>query len=78
LVHQETGYEIDLESVNTSAQMLDWIFQVTAKTWHTDEDTAGLIAAFRDLFDPQANLCSCGMSYKINPKKLLDKKIGTR
>lgn len=60
LVHSPTGYEIDLEEIDTSAQMLDWIFQVQNKTWATPDVLYGLLAAFRTVMNPQANYCSMG------------------
>jgi hypothetical protein len=54
----ENGYEIDVETWTTSAQVLDWIFQIHAKGW---EDAApALLDAMEDIIDPQANLCSFG------------------
>jgi hypothetical protein len=66
------GYEIDLEEICTSAVMLDWIFQlIGAKTWMTVQDGADLIQAFREIFHPQANLCSWGGSLKIDAPRFL-------
>lgn len=68
------GYEIDLERIHSSAEMLDWIFQVLHKIWCTPETTKGLLDAFDALFDPQANLCSMGHSKTINPTAHLRQK----
>ena|ERR1035441_292826 len=64
-------YYVDLETIRDSASMLDWIFQFRTLAAATDEDTANLLAAFRDTLDPQANLCSSKISKTINPRKIL-------
>ena len=68
-------YEIDLETIRDSAEMLDWIFQLEHKTWATERDLADLLSALDDIFNPQANLCSVGKSKTIEPMKFLRKRI---
>lgn len=55
-------YFVDLERMNTSAAVLDWIFQLQKKSWTSVDDIGHLIAALQDIFDPQARLCSFGCS----------------
>jgi hypothetical protein len=50
-------YYIDLDRMATSAQCLDWIFQVAFKTWMTDHDRTCLLAAIDKKVDPQSRLC---------------------
>ena len=59
-----TRYEIDLEQITSSAKMLDVIFQVQRKSWG-GPNVASLLEAFDVIFQPQANLCSCGASKEI-------------
>jgi hypothetical protein len=59
--HRSGFYEIDLEDMRTSAETLDWIFQVAMKSWATPDIVASLITAIDELIAPQANLCSCGV-----------------
>src|SRR5262245_30516631 len=54
------SYEIDLEALNSSARMLDIIFQVKSKTWCSGADAGHLLEALRWLLNPQGNLCSFG------------------
>lgn len=61
VVHQ-CGYEIDMERWNTSAQVLDWIFQIHDKPWADNHTIRGLLDAISDAVNPQANLCSGGKS----------------
>jgi len=53
-------YEIDLARCNSSSEILDWIIQVSRKTWATTATVGSLVKAFDDLFDLQANVCSWG------------------
>ena len=53
-------YEVDLERCRTSAEVLDWIIQVSQKTWATDARLAGLVRALDEILNPQATLCSFG------------------
>lgn len=58
-------YEIDLETITNSAQMLDWIFQIKKKTWVTHEIMFDLLTALNVLLDPQCNYCSWGENYTV-------------
>lgn len=58
------SYQIDLEPIYSSAQVLDWIFQVRGKGWASPKVMADLLEAFHDIFHPQATLCSGG-DYKF-------------
>ena len=76
LVYRGEGYSIDLEDCNTSAELLDWIFQIEGKSWTTPQVLSDLLHAFSDIFDPQANLCSGGASKRINASNYLRKRYG--
>ncbi len=56
-------YEVDLEDMETSAAMLDWIFQLHGKTWCARHDIGDLVEALRDLLHPQGTLCSFGTEH---------------
>ena len=72
------AYEVDLERINSTAEMLDWIFQLNHKNRCDDSiygnenhDLIGdLIQAFNDIFEPQANCCSWGNEKKFSGSKL--------
>jgi hypothetical protein len=71
-------YEIDIEAIRRSSQLLDWIYQVGGKTWATARVTKDLINAFDSIFHPQQNLCSGGGDKVIqNPKAFLKHRIAT-
>jgi hypothetical protein len=71
-------YEIDIEWIRQSSQVLDWIFQFNATRWATPEVMKDLLAAFRAIFHPQVNLCSFGSNKVIeNPRAFLRSRIAT-
>jgi hypothetical protein len=51
-------YEIDLEQCTTSAEMLDWIFQIAGKPWASDRVIAALVRLLDVLLDPHGRICS--------------------
>ncbi len=63
LIYQDgrVFYSIPLRQLRTSAAVLDWIYQVTAKRWSSPQDSMDLIEALRDVVDPQRNLCAFGV-----------------
>jgi hypothetical protein len=73
---QRTLYRIDLERCATAAQVLDWLFQLRAKSWTTPSDIGHLADAFRDILDPQANLCSWAIAKTMDAKTHLRRRYG--
>jgi hypothetical protein len=70
------GYEVDVEVIRQSSQVLDWIFQI--RSWATARVMKDLIEALDDILRPQANLCSGGGNKVIqNPKAFLKHRIAT-
>ena len=61
-------YEVDLDRCKTSAEVLDWIFQVSKKGWVTAAEVGELVGALEYLLDPQCNLCSLGQDKPIDPR----------
>jgi hypothetical protein len=63
-------YEVDLERCTTSAEVLDWIAQVSGKGWFDAADpdaqvVGHLVMALDALLCPQATLCSFGMDRRM-------------
>jgi hypothetical protein len=78
LVYEEDGreqYAVDLKDMDSSARMMDWVFQVNMKAWATREDVGNLIEALDDLFRPQATLCSGGADKRMNATEYLRKRL---
>lgn len=53
-------YEVDLEECNSSAQILDWIAQVSQKTWASREDIGYLVEALEEILCLQGSFCGRG------------------
>lgn len=71
-------YEIDLEECKTSAEVLDWVFQISQKTWASPGIVHSMLAALSDLLEPQESLCSGGEEQgPLNVKRALSR-IGAR
>jgi hypothetical protein len=62
------GYRINLESLTSSAPVLDWIAQVSEKTWATREDIGYLVQAFDEIFGLQGSFCGVARDKEINAK----------
>lgn len=54
-------YEVDLDRMKSSAAVLDWIIQVSHKTWATPRYVSNLVYALDDILRLQENYCSFGM-----------------
>ncbi|HOD64858.1 MAG TPA: hypothetical protein PKO04_11390 [Smithellaceae bacterium] len=74
-------YEVDLDSCNDPAGVLDWIFQVTNKTWCTPEIAFAMLYAFDEAFveafgeTVQGAICHGG---KVSWREYRSKFLGVR
>jgi len=57
-------YWIDFDRMRSSAEVLDWIAQVSHKTWCSSEMLANLIWALDDILELQHKYCGCGAELK--------------
>lgn len=64
-------YEIDLEECDTSAEVLDHIFQVQTKAWASSQVLGDLVIALSCILQPQATLCSNGAGKQLDVKWFL-------
>jgi len=53
-------YSISLDSCLGAAQILDWIAQISHKSWATDAILADLVRALDEIIDLQGNACGWG------------------
>jgi hypothetical protein len=58
------NYEVDLDRMKSSAAVLDWIIQVSHKSWVTENDLADLVYAIDDILKLQQNYCGFGREHK--------------
>ena len=63
-------YDILLEGMTTSAAVLDWIAQVSRKTWATPRVVGDLVRLLDALLDLQANYCSSGYEQNSTPRNV--------
>jgi hypothetical protein len=70
LVHSAEGYEVSMPSCKSSAEILDWIFQIQGKSWADAETVKGLLQALDDILKPQAHFCSGGKDKKASGEDL--------
>ena len=49
-------YEVDLEECCTASEVLDWVAQLSAKTWASREDIGYLVQALDELLKLQSNI----------------------
>lgn len=74
------GYEIDLEAMDSSAEVLDFIFQVAGKTWSDTKLIGEMIHAIEDACQRQFGdsaqgvLCPWGNSMRIDWKNRTSKR----
>jgi hypothetical protein len=72
-------YRIGLDRCLSSAQVLDWLAQINAKTWATPYIVGCLMAAFHNTLGPQATLCSFGRDTRIDRadlRRVVDRNLG--
>ena len=73
----EHRYEVRLDEISDSAEMLDWLMQLQMKTWTTTEDIGQLVHAFYELFRPQQTLCGGGKDHTLNAKQFFIDRYGS-
>ena len=72
---EDPPFHVELESITTTGQMLDSIFEVSQKSWVTREDVGNLVDALDALFDPRQNFCPGGASRAINATEFLRQRV---
>jgi len=71
LVYAPNDYYVDLHECVDSASFLDWLVQLSGKTWATAEDLGDLLRAFDDIFHLQQTVCGQGIDHTIIPEVVL-------
>ena len=72
LTFPPTGYWIDLDSCTNAAQFLDWILQISHKTWAPPSVVGELVTALDCIFGHrlQGKVCPWGENRHIEPRRL--------
>jgi hypothetical protein len=63
------AYQIPVDEMLDSASILDWIFQISEKTWATSEVVGDLVKAISDILG--RGVCGGGINNPIDPKPSL-------
>lgn len=71
LKHVPTGYNVHVSDIDTSAAMLDWIFQVQGKPWADAKCMHGLLCALDAILGPQGNYCSMEQNLSADGEQLV-------
>jgi hypothetical protein len=74
-INRRAKYAINLSSIDGSAEMLDWLFQLRMKRWVTNDIMGDLLSAFQDIFRPQQMLCGAGKDKHLDAESFLKKRI---
>lgn len=71
LGNKKFDYGIYLDECNNSAQILDWIIQVSQKSWATNDVVGELVRALDDILGIQGHFCGSGLSHEANSKDIV-------
>jgi hypothetical protein len=71
LDNKPNGYSIPLGEIGSSAAMLDWIFQIQAKSWADAQTMYDLLRALDDVLAPQECYCSGEQNLKPDAEALV-------
>lgn len=63
-------YYVDLERCTSSAEVLDWIIQISNKLWATPKLMVGLLHALDDVLNLQGTLCPGGRSRRLSRSRI--------
>jgi hypothetical protein len=66
-------YQIPLEDFASSAQILDWLFQIEEKAWASPDDVGNLVCAIVSIFG--RGVCGCGFDAPFNVNEVLDTRL---
>lgn len=65
LEHPASGYYVDLDRCDSTAEVLDWIVQVASKPWATPRTVGALVKELDALLGLQESYCSGGRAQPL-------------
>lgn len=68
---QAPDYYVDLRRITDSAKALDWIVQLSKKSWVTEEDLGFLVKALDYILGFQQRYCGGGVGHDVDTEKLI-------
>lgn len=63
-IEHENTYQVDLDRCRTSAEVLDWIVQISHKSWADEACIGYLVRALDGVIKIQATICPSGVDAK--------------
>jgi hypothetical protein len=69
-------YQVFVDEMTDSAQILDWIFQIEEKTWASSKDLGDLVSAVVEILG--RSVASGGINHPIDPKVPLANRFGIK
>ena len=69
-------YQIPVDEISTSAEVLDWIYQVEEKTWASDVDVGHLVSAMREILG--RGIAGGGLDNPVDAKSILSRRYGIK
>jgi hypothetical protein len=68
---QSPDYYVDLRRITDSAKALDWIVQLSTKSWVTEQDLGFLVKALDYILGFQQRYCGGGFDKTVDPVPLI-------
>ena len=75
-IEEPTEYSISLSNIDSAGQLLDWIYQLEAKSWVTEEVLGYFVRAAGEILRPQNRLCGGGVQRRNPAEPYLDSALG--
>lgn len=69
-------YQIPVDEMTNSPQILDWIFQLNEKTWTSAADVGHFVEAVEEILG--RHVAGSGIDHEIDPKKTLTNNYGIK
>lgn len=69
-------YQVDVDEMTTSAEILDWIFQIEEKTWASSAVVGDFVAAIAEILGRE--VAGGGVDRPIDPKIILTANYGIK
>lgn len=71
LRHSTNGYEVELEDMVNSANVLDSVLRFRTAKQACASDVGSLVHASDEIFDLHLNICNGGIDHRINAREHL-------
>lgn len=73
-VHPGLVYQVRVDEMNTSAEILDWLFQLEEKSWVTSENLGDVVRAVADIIG--RGVAGGGRDNPVDARAILTARFG--